>query len=188
MKIAVCISGRGSNLQAIIDAIEKKYLKNVAIQYVIADRLCTGIEKAQKHQLTTYQFNRKDNSLFSKIDNLLYNQVDYIVLAGFLSIIPTDFCEKWAHKIINLHPSLLPKYGGIGMYGNHVHRAVLHHKEKESGATIHFVTPEVDRGEIILQKSVALSPNETLGSLKIKIRNIEHWLIVEGIKKLADSQ
>lgn len=186
MKIAVFVSGNGSNLQVIIDSIENGSLKQVKIQSVIADRTCYGIERAKKHQIPSYQFSRKDKTMFQQIDNLLSSEVDFIVLAGFLSIIPINFCQKWSNKIINLHPSLLPKYGGVGMYGDHVHRAVLNHNEKESGATVHFVTGAVDQGAVILQKSCRIAPNETVDSLKKKIQKIEHVIMVEAIRMLAN--
>ncbi|MFV0238373.1 MAG: phosphoribosylglycinamide formyltransferase [Flavobacteriales bacterium] len=188
MKIAVFVSGNGSNLQVIIDSIERRILKQVKIQFVIADRVCHGIERAKKHQIHSHQFLRKDKALFQQIDGLLDSEVDLIVLAGFLSIIPTTFCQKWKNKIINLHPSLLPKYGGVGMYGDRVHRAVLDHNEKESGATVHFVTGEVDQGEIILQKSCEVDEGETVESLKKKIQKIEHIIIVEAINVLAKNR
>ncbi len=185
MKIAVFVSGNGSNLQVIIDSIENGSLEQVKIQSVIADRACYGIERAKKHQIPSYQFYRKDKTMFQQIDDLLSSEVDFIVLAGFLSIIPIDFCQKWSNRIINLHPSLLPKYGGVGMYGDHVHRAVLDHKEKESGATVHFVTGEVDKGAIILQKSCSIDEYETIDSLKKKIQKIEHIILVEAIRVLV---
>ncbi|MFV0531123.1 MAG: phosphoribosylglycinamide formyltransferase [Flavobacteriales bacterium] len=185
MKIAVWVSGGGSNLQVIIDSIGNGDLKNVTIQFVIADRLCYGLERAEKHRIPFYRFSRKDKTMFQKIDNLLLSSgVDFIVLAGFLSIIPTAFCQKWSNKIINLHPSLLPKYGGVGMYGDHVHQAVLDNNEQESGATVHFVTGEVDKGAIIIQKSCQIEKNETLETLKKKIQKIEHTIIIKAIEKL----
>lgn len=184
MKIAVLVSGNGSNLQTIIDAIENKQLKQVTIEYVIADRTCFGIKRAQQHQIPTHSFSRKDKTMFTQMDTLLTRKVDYIVLAGFLSILPFDFCEKWQNKIINLHPSLLPKYGGVGMYGNHVHEAVLENNESESGTTVHFVTQEVDKGAIIVQRACKIEPDETIDSLKKKIQKIEHIILLEAIQKL----
>ncbi len=187
MKVAVFVSGKGSNLQIIIDSIKNRSLENVTIQAVMADRLCYGLERAQKHNILSYQFSRKDKMMFQKIsDQLSSSEVDFIVLAGFLSIIPEDFCQKWHKKIINLHPSLLPKYGGMGMYGDRVHQAVLDNHEKKSGATIHFVTGEVDKGAIIVQKSCQINENETLESLKKKVQKIEHVIIIEAIRKLKE--
>ncbi len=184
MKIAVLVSGSGSNLQTIINAVENKQLEQVAIECVIADRNCFGLERAQQHHIPTYQFSRKDNTMFTQIDTLLTSKVDYIVLAGFLSILPIDFCQKWQNRIINLHPSLLPKYGGVGMYGDHVHRAVLENKEHESGATVHFVTGEVDQGAVLVQKACKIEADETIDSLKKKVQQIEHVILLEAIKKL----
>lgn len=184
MKIAVLVSGSGSNLQAIIDAIESQYLSNVEIGVVIADRKCYATERADKHGIKSLTLSRKDDAMFDVIDRETAC-CDLIVLAGFLSIIPKDFCQKRERGIINLHPALLPKYGGVGMYGDNVHRAVLANKEKETGATVHYVTEGVDEGEIILQKSFPLTADETMDSLKEKLHSIEHQLIVDAVQQIS---
>lgn len=153
-RIAVLVSGGGSNLQSIIDNIECGNL-NCEISYVIADRKCHGLERAEKHGIKNILLDRKvlKEKLSEKISSVLENddkKTDYIVLAGYLSILSPEFIKKWSRKIINIHPSLLPKFGGKGMYGMNVHRAVIEAKETESGCTIHFVDTGVDAGEIIL--------------------------------------
>ena len=111
-------------------------------------------------------------------------KTDYIVLAGYLSILSENFINKWNRKIINIHPSLLPKYGGKGMYGIKVHEAVIANKEKESGCTIHFVDNGIDTGEIITNVKVPVYENDTPEILQKRVLEKEHILLIEGIKKL----
>ena len=189
-RIAVLVSGGGSNLQSIIDNIEKGNL-NCEISYVIADRECYGLERAEKHGIKNILLDRKvlKEKLSDEISNILENddeKTDYIVLAGYLSILSPEFIKKWSRKIINIHPSLLPKFGGKGMYGMNVHRAVIEAKETESGCTIHFVDTGVDTGEIILQIKVPVLSDDTPEVLQKRVLEKEHVLLIEGIKKLLE--
>ena len=190
-RIAVFISGSGSNLQSIIDNIENGNL-NCEISYVIADRECFGLERAEKHGIKSIMLDKKlfGNKLSDEISAILENDIektDYIVLAGYLSILSESFINKWNHKIINIHPSLLPKFGGKGMYGMNVHRAVIEAKETESGCTIHFVDTGVDTGEIILQIKVPVLSDDTPEILQKRVLEKEHILLIEGIKKLIEN-
>jgi len=190
-RIAVFISGSGSNLQSIIDNIENGNL-NCEISYVIADRECFGLERAEKHGIKSIMLDKKlfGNKLSDEISAILENDIektDYIVLAGYLSILSESFINKWNRKIINIHPSLLPKYGGKGMYGMNVHRAVIEAKETESGCTIHFVDTGVDTGEIILQIKVPVLSDDTPEILQKRVLEKEHILLIEGIKKLIEN-
>lgn len=189
-RIAVLVSGGGSNLQSIIDNIEQGNL-NCEISYVIADRKCYGLERAEKHGIKNVLLDRKvlKEKLSDEISNVLKNddeKTDYIVLAGYLSILSPEFIKKWSRKIINIHPSLLPKFGGKGMYGMNVHRAVIEAKETESGCTIHFVDTGVDTGEIILQIKVPVLSDDTPEVLQKRVLEKEHVLLIEGIKKLLE--
>ena len=190
-RIAVFISGSGSNLQSIIDNIENGNL-NCEISYVIADRECFGLERAEKHGIKRIMLDKKlfGNKLSDEISAILENGIektDYIVLAGYLSILSESFINKWTRKIINIHPSLLPKFGGKGMYGMNVHRAVIEAKETESGCTIHFVDTGVDTGEIILQIKVPVLSDDTPEILQKRVLEKEHILLIEGIKKLIEN-
>ena len=190
-RIAVFISGSGSNLQSIIDNIENGNL-NCEISYVIADRECFGLERAEKHGIKSIMLDKKlfGNKLSDEISAILENDIektDYIVLAGYLSILSESFINKWNRKIINIHPSLLPKFGGKGMYGMNVHRAVIEAKETESGCTIHFVDTGVDTGEIILQIKVPVLSDDTPEILQKRVLEKEHILLIEGIKKLIEN-
>lgn len=187
MRIAVLISGSGTNLQAIIDAISNGELRNVEISVVIADRDCYGLERALEAEIPTWFVERGEN-LSQEIDDICSQEnIDLIVLAGFLSILSPDFCEKWDKKIINLHPSLLPKYGGMGMYGSRVHSAVLKNNEKTSGASVHYVSSGVDDGEIIAQQCFDIPENANLQWLKDKISSIEKPLLLSAIQKISDN-
>lgn len=189
-RIAVFISGSGSNLQSIIDNIENGNL-NCEISYVIADRECFGLERAEKHGIKSIMLDKKlfGKNLSDEINAILENdteRTDYIVLAGYLSILSENFINKWNRKIINIHPSLLPKYGGKGMYGIKVHEAVIANKEKESGCTIHFVDNGIDTGEIITNVKVPVYEDDTSEVLQKRVLEKEHILLIEGIKKLLE--
>lgn len=188
-KIAVLVSGGGTNLQEIIDNIENKRL-NCKIEYIIADRDCYSLERGRKYNIKSVLLDKKEygNKLSNEINKVLENKVDLIVLAGYLSIIDKDFISDWNNKIINIHPSLLPKYGGKGMYGMNVHEAVIANKEKKSGCTVHFVDVDIDTGKILLQREVDVSNNETPESLQKKVLKEEHQLLIEAIEKvISDS-
>ena len=188
-KIAVLVSGGGTNLQEIIDNIENKRL-NCKIEYIIADRDCYSLERGRKYNIKSILLDKKEygNKLSNEINKVLKNKVDLIVLAGYLSIIDKDFISDWNNKIINIHPSLLPKYGGKGMYGMKVHEAVIANKEKKSGCTVHFVDVDIDTGKILLQRKVDVSNNETPESLQKKVLKEEHQLLIEAIEKvISDS-
>ena len=187
-RIAVFVSGSGSNLQSIIDSIENGTL-NCEISYVIADRECFGLERAEKHGIKSIMLDKKlfGKNLSDEISTILENDIektDYIVLAGYLSILSESFINKWTRKIINIHPSLLPKYGGKGMYGIKIHKAVIANNEKESGCTIHFVDNGIDTGEIITNVKVPVYENDTPEVLQKRVLEKEHILLIEGIKKL----
>ncbi|MGI9526066.1 MAG: phosphoribosylglycinamide formyltransferase [Weeksellaceae bacterium] len=186
MNIAVLASGSGSNLQAIINAVSEGYFNGkVTINAVIVDRDCYAIERALDAELNTW-FIERGPTLSTEINEICVQEnIDLIVLAGFLSILDEKFCHQWNKKIINLHPSLLPKYGGMGMYGEKVHQAVLAENEKESGATVHYVTAGVDEGEVILQESFEIPENADLLWLKNRISEIEKPLLLKALKKIA---
>lgn len=185
--IVVLVSGSGSNLQRIIDCINSGELPNVEISQVIADRDCFALQRAEENSIQN-QLIKKGKTFCSELDKVIPSSTDLIVCAGFLSILTRDFCEKWNGKIINIHPSLLPKFGGKGMWGMNVHKAVLEAKEKQSGATVHFVTSGIDEGEIILQKSVEVSAGEAPESLAEKIHLVEYEIFPKAIHKVLSNK
>ena len=184
MRIAVFVSGSGSNLQNIIDAVQDGTLPNVEIAMVMADRDCYAVERALDVDIPTYLL--EDRKTFSEDadHNLEGEDVDLIVLAGFLSILTRDFTQKWEGRIINIHPALLPKYGGKGMYGKHVHKAVLGSGDEESGATVHYVTAGVDEGEIVVQGKFKVEKGDTVEDLQRKVAEVEMEILIEAIRKL----
>ncbi|BBA17099.1 formyltransferase family protein [Blattabacterium cuenoti] len=185
-KIAILVSGKGTNMQNILHAIKNGILRNLIVNLVISDRWCNAIQYALKKNITVFSLiNTNKKSLSKEIDNILIKYIpDIIVLSGFLSILDAKFCKKWINKVINIHPSLLPKYGGRGMYGIKVHQKVIKNKEKISGATVHYVTKNVDLGSIILKKTCTIDSKETPTSLSKKVSIIEKEILIQSIIKL----
>ena len=183
--ITVLVSGSGTNLQRIIDCIDKGEISNAKVNLVVADRPCYGLERAAQHNIPSQLIPRGKN-FSAELDKVIPENTDLIVLAGFLSILKSEFCEKWSGKIINIHPALLPNYGGKGMWGMHVHNAVIDAKEKESGATVHYVTSGVDEGAIILQGKIAIDPNDTPETLAGKVHTVEYDIFPKAIQMVLN--
>ena len=181
--ITVLVSGSGSNLQRIIDCIDNGEIPNAKVNLVVADRDCYALERAKNHNIP-FQLIKRGKEFSENLDKILPENTDLIVLAGFLSILKSDFCEKYKGKIINIHPALLPKFGGKGMWGHHVHEAVIEAKEIESGATVHFVTSGIDEGEIILQGKFNIDENDTPETLAQKVHHIEYDIFPKAINKV----
>lgn len=184
-KITVLVSGSGTNLQRIIDCIENGEIRNAEINAVIADRECFALERAAKHGIKNIQLNRGIN-FSAQLADQIPEDTHLIVLAGFLSILDLNFCNQFKGKIINIHPALLPKFGGKGMWGKHVHEAVLKADETESGASVHYVTQGIDEGSVILQKSFSISETETPETLAEKVHAIEHEIFPIAIDQMLN--
>ncbi len=182
IKIGVLISGGGTNLQSIIDSIETGQLDG-EISLVVSNKSnAYGLQRAKKHGLLYKVIDFKEDNAFELLTEDL-KDLDLIVLAGFLVILPKEFLEKFAGKIINLHPSLLPKHGGDGMYGLNVHKSVINSGDKLSGATIHYVDEGTDTGKVIVQEMVNVYNSDKPENLAKRLSYVEHELIVEGIKR-----
>lgn len=178
--LAVFASGTGTTLQTLMDCQEQY---NYQVSLVVVNRVCLAKERAEQEGITTLL--SKD---WWEIDQtLIQQQIRLIVLAGFLAIIPQWFCEKWDKKIINIHPSLLPKFGGKGMYGIRVHEAVLAAGEEQSGCTVHYVSAEVDGGTIIAQSSVPVMPVDTPEKLAQRVQQAEKNLLPQVIGDLLSN-
>ena len=176
--LAVFASGTGTTLQALMDNQERH---NYQVSLVVVNRACQAKERADKEGILT--FLSKD---WQEIDRqLAEHNIQLIVLAGFLAIIPQWFCEKWDKKIVNIHPSLLPKFGGKGMYGMHVHEAVLAAGEQQSGCTVHYVSAEVDGGAIIAQSIVPVMGDDTPDSLAQRVQQAEKNLLPSVVGDLC---
>ncbi len=184
--LVILVSGSGTNLQRIIDTIDSGEIQNAKISMVVADRECYGLERAKKHNIESMLVPRGKN-FSSELAQIIPENTDLIVLAGFLSILKPEFCEIWNGKIINIHPALLPKFGGKGMWGHHVHNAVIEAKEKESGATVHFVTSGIDEGEAILQKSFEITEDDTPETVAEKVHQIEYEIFPQAINKVLNN-
>lgn len=190
IKLAVLISGSGSNLQALIDACATPdYPAEIAI--VISNRPdAYGLERAAKAGIPTKVIDHTQYDGRKAFDTALHavipNDIDLICLAGFMRILTADFISKWEGKIINTHPALLPKHGGKGMYGEHVHKAVIAAGDTESGCSIHYVIPEVDQGPVILQKSVPVSKEDTPEDVAAKVLKQEHIAYPEAVRLIAE--
>jgi phosphoribosylglycinamide formyltransferase-1 len=185
--IVVLVSGSGTNLQRIIDTIDAGEIQNAKVSLVVADRECFGLERAKNHNIENILIPRGKN-FSSELAKVIPENTDLIVLAGFLSILKSEFCENWNGKIINIHPALLPKFGGKGMWGMNVHNAVIEAKETESGATVHFVTPGIDEGEAILQKSFEVTTEDTPETLAQKVHQIEYEIFPLAINKVLGNE
>ncbi|SHK03386.1 formyltetrahydrofolate-dependent phosphoribosylglycinamide formyltransferase [Hathewaya proteolytica DSM 3090] len=190
LKIAVLVSGSGSNLQSIIDEIEEGKL-NCSIECVIADKTqAFGLERARKHNIAAYGLSKKElkDNLSDGILKIIDGKVDLIVLAGFLSILKGNIIEKFKDKIINIHPSLIPSFCGNGMYGIRVHEAAIKYGVRVSGCTVHFVDEGTDTGHIILQKAVAVKCEDSAEDLQKRILVQEHIALPEAIGLIADGR
>jgi phosphoribosylglycinamide formyltransferase-1 len=195
VKILVLVSGNGSNLQALIDAEKQGALGQGKIAAVVSDRPgAYALERARAAGIPalTAAPNRslpKQEGRRELSDRILALAGEYgaglIILAGFLSILAGPLLDAYAGRIINLHPSLLPKFGGGGMYGEKVHRAVLEAGEKESGCTVHLVDAGADTGPVLLQRKVPVLPSDSAETLAGRIHREEHIAIVEAARLMA---
>jgi len=189
VKVAVFVSGRGSNLKALIDAQIKfgKYDINV----VFSDKKnCAAFSLAKDHNIKTLNLGNDEGSIsYGALTKFLIdNGIELIVLAGFLKLIPEDVISEFHNKIINIHPALLPSFGGKGMYGLNVHKAVYESSAKVSGATIHFVDLTYDTGKIIAQKCVDISDVKSPEEIAERVLEIEHQLLPYVVGKMAEGK
>lgn len=183
--IAIFASGEGTNAENLLNYFKND--KRVKFKLIITNSDTAGvIARAEKHKKNIQIISKTAlNEYTAKIIEFLKTEkIDLIVLAGFLLKIPESFIKAFPNQIINIHPSLLPKYGGKGMYGMNVHKAVIYNKEKESGITIHYVNEEYDKGEIILQEKCAVSLDDTPESLSVKIRKLEFEYLPKAIETI----
>jgi phosphoribosylglycinamide formyltransferase-1 len=186
VSLAIFASGRGSNAQQIIN-----YFRNhtkVAISLIVAGNSKAGVLSiAANEQIPAIILEKNKFFDTGYVEELQDAEIDYIILAGFLWKVPAPLIDAYKNKIINIHPALLPTYGGKGMYGNAVHEAVLAAKEKESGITIHFVDDKYDHGQIIFQRKCEVEENDNPESLAEKIHQMEHQFYPKVIADLINS-
>ena len=184
LKIAVCVSGGGTNLQAIMDAVESGAITNTEIKVVISNnKNAYALERAKNHNIEGICISPKDyetRDAFNKafLEKLDSYEVDLVVLAGFLVVIPPEMIAKYRNRIINVHPSLIPSFCGTGFYGLKVHEGVLARGVKVTGATVHFVDEGTDTGPIILQKAVYIENGDTAEVLQKRVMEQAEWVIL----------
>lgn len=195
LNIVVCVSGGGTNLQAIIDAVNSGRITNTKIAAVISNKPdAYALERAAKYNIPGVCVSRKAYETKEAFDKALLDAVDsfcpdLIVLAGFLVIIPERMTEKYSHRIINIHPSLIPSFCGDGFYGLHVHEKVLARGVKVTGATVHFVDAGTDTGPILLQKAVPVLPGDTPEVLQRRVMEQAEWQILpQAIQAIANGK
>lgn len=177
LNIAVCVSGGGTDLQSIIDACEAGKI-NGQIRLVISNRKkAYGLERARLHGIQA-EWIKDEDEILKRFEE---EKIDVVVLAGYLAIVGDKLLAQYKNRIINIHPSLIPSFCGPGFYGMHVHEAVFKRGVKVSGATVHFVTGEVDGGPIILQRAVDISDLETPEDIQACVLEIEHEILPEAV-------
>lgn len=177
LNIAVCVSGGGTDLQSIIDACEAGKI-NGQIRLVISNRKkAYGLERARLHGIQA-EWIKDEDEILKRFEE---EKIDVVVLAGYLAIVEDKLIEQYKNRIINIHPSLIPSFCGPGFYGMHVHEAVFKRGVKVSGATVHFVTGEVDGGPILLQRAVDISDLETPEDIQARVLEIEHEILPEAV-------
>lgn len=182
-RIAIFASGNGSNAEAIINLLKDNDVAEISAIYSNNSDAYV-LERAKNHGIPSFVFNKAQFRSDEYLSQLINNNYDLIVLAGFMWLIPARLVDAYPDKIINIHPALLPKYGGKGMYGHFVHKTVLKNNEKESGITIHYVNHHYDEGNIILQKSCEVNKDDTADSLAARIHSLEHKYYPAIVEKL----
>ena len=194
MNLAVLVSGHGSNLQAVIDAIENGGITGAAIVLVISSKAgAFALTRASRRGIPALTVGKReypdDSERTTVILSALKNaEVDLVLLAGYIQILPTEIIKAYENRIINIHPSLIPKYCGKGYYGMRVHQAVIDAGETESGATVHYVDEDIDSGPIILQEKAPVYQDDTAASLAARILEIEHRLLVKAIRMIVEKE
>lgn len=190
-KIAVLVSGSGSNLQSILDNIENKNIKGEVSLIIGSKEGIYALERAKNHKIKSVVVSKKEfgeNTSYEILRLVKENSIDFIVLAGYLSILSGKILEEYRDRIINIHPSLIPSFCGNKMYGINVHKAAIEKGVKYSGCTVHFVNDEVDGGAIIDQEIVEVDFEDTAYSLQKKILEKEHILLPRVVKYLCEDR
>ncbi len=189
IKIGVLSSYNGSGFDALYEAINNKVLDGQIVVVISNNSDANVLKNAQKRNIPNFLVNKKvfpNIDLDEQITSILINYgCDYVFLSGFMKKIEKKLLKTFPNKIINSHPALLPKFGGVGMYGRFVHEAVVKNKEKQTGATIHFVNENYDEGEYILQKKIEVHENESIDSVETRVKNLEIEAIVEAFVGLS---
>ena len=184
-RLAILASGSGSNAEKIMEHFQTSAKAEVAL---VASNKADAyvLERAKKFEVPTFTFTRKEMDAGILLEKLQEENIDYVILAGFLLKIPVELTRAFPDRMVNIHPALLPKYGGKGMYGHFVHEAVQAAGEKETGITIHLVNENYDEGKIIFQAHTALNELDTPDSIAAKVHELEHKYFPKVIEGLLD--
>jgi phosphoribosylglycinamide formyltransferase-1 len=188
-RVAVFISGSGSNLQALIDGTKAGILSAKIVLVVSSRRDAYGLERAAKENIDTFVFKAKKYASLGEAGQVLLgklaeHKVDYVALAGYLKLLPAELVKAYRNRIVNIHPALLPKYGGKGMYGHFVHEAVIANGDKESGVSVHLVDEIYDHGKVLEQVRVPVMPDDSPDDLAARVLKQEHKLYARVLEKL----
>ncbi len=190
-RIAIFASGSGSNAQRIMEHFKRN--KEMEVALVLCNKSDAYVlQRADNFEVPTHVFTKEELLHTNSIDNLLKNlEIDLIVLAGFMWLLPERFIQNYSKRIVNIHPALLPNYGGAGMFGRKVHEAVLNAKDTETGITIHYVNENFDEGEIIYQSKCSIEKTDDVEKLAYKVHQLEHIhypKIIEDLLKKLDKK
>ena len=194
LQVAVLGSGRGSNFQSILNAIRQDVVPHVLVQVVISNNSNAGIlEIARANAIPAVHLSQRlfpDEEAFvgSLLETFRQHDVNFVVLAGYMKQLDPRIIAAYRNRIINIHPALLPKFGGKGMYGMYVHEAVVKQNERVSGATVHLVDEEFDRGAIVLQGQVQVEPGDTAEMVAAKVLEIEHKIYPQALRLFAEGK
>jgi len=195
LNICIFASGSGTNFKAIISSVKNGYLNSKISLLITNNPHCTAVEIAQKNGIAVINISRKlypdltDSEFYKKFLKVFEDyEIDFLVLAGYMQKIPDELISKFRNRIINVHPALLPSFGGKGMYGINIHKAVIASGAKVSGITIHFVDENYDEGKIIFQHCCEVSYDDDEFSLQEKIKELEHKYYSMTIKKFEEGK
>ncbi len=192
-RLAAFCSGAGSNFQSLFHAINERNLPAEFVLCLSNRPECGATSFAGLHGIPTVhlsakQYDTDEAFAAAMLASLEAHAVDYILLAGYLKKVPEEVVNSYTFRILNIHPALLPEFGGPGMYGIHVHKAVIEAGCKESGATVHYVDPEYDKGPVLLQRRVPVEPGDTPESLAARVLACEHRLYPDALEKLLTAE
>ncbi|MFC2091948.1 phosphoribosylglycinamide formyltransferase [Elusimicrobiota bacterium] len=190
IKIAVLVSGSGTNLQSLIDNCSSGFIPGEIVLVISSKPGVFALARAKKANIESLIIEKKNFHTENEFDRYMLEEIkvrkiDLVCLAGYLHKIGTDIIEEYKNRIMNIHPALLPKYGGKGMYGHHVHEAVLKSGDKDTGCTVHFVDEVYDHGAVILQEKVPVKEGDTPQILAERVLEVEHKLFPEAVRRFA---
>jgi phosphoribosylglycinamide formyltransferase 1 len=186
LRLAVFASGNGTNLQALLDACDRKQIDALIVAVISNNSNAFALNRAQMAGIDGYHVSQKKypdpKEYLRQLETVLDNKrINLIVLAGYLKLLPSEIVDSYYGRIINIHPALLPKFGGTGMYGANVHQAVLAAGERYSGATVHIVDSKFDHGPILIQRRLEVRPDDTPERLAARILEIEHQVLLQAV-------